>query len=118
VNVVDKDEKMIGVLRLPQRLQASLLLVSSKGTVFQHDEPLKFIMISKGSAVLRDDPDVLMEKKDIRRRQPVDDVHEFYNVLWIERDKDGVARRQGLGRIFKEAWDLEVGDEKVEVILK
>ena len=28
------------------------------------------------------------------------------------------ARRQGLGRIFKEAWDLEVGDEKVEVILK
>jgi hypothetical protein len=72
-------------------------------------------MISKGSEVVRDDPDVLMEKKDIRRRQPVDDVHEFYNVLWIERDKDGVARRQGLGRIFKEAWDLEVGDEKVEV---
>jgi hypothetical protein len=50
--------------------------------------------------------------------KPVDDVHEFYNVLWIERDKDGVARRQGRGRIFKEAWDLEVGDEKVEVILK
>lgn len=98
MNVVDKDEKMIGVLRLPQRLQANSLLVNSKGTVFQHDEPLEFIMISKGSAVVRDDPDVLMEKKDIRRRQPVDDVHEFYNVLWIERDKDGVAspRRPGI----------------------
>ena len=94
---------MIGVLRLPQRLQANSLLVSSKGTVFQHDEPLEFIMISKGSAVVRDDPDVLMEKKDIQRRQPVDDVHEFYNVPQIERDKDVVARRQGLGRIFKEA---------------
>jgi len=28
---------------------------------------------------VRDDPDALMEKKDIQRRQPVDDVHEFYN---------------------------------------
>jgi hypothetical protein len=102
---------MIGVLCLPQRLQANSPKVSSKGTVFQHDELLEF-MISKGFAVVRDDPNVLMEKKDIRQRQPVDDVHEFYNVLWIERDKDGVARCQGLGRIFREAWDLEVGDEK------
>jgi hypothetical protein len=46
MNVVDKDEKMIGILRPPQRLQANSLLVSSKGTVFQHDEPLEFIVIS------------------------------------------------------------------------
>jgi len=59
---------MIGVLRLPQRLQANSLLVSSKGTVFQHDELLEFTVISKGSAVVRDDPDVLVEKKDIWRR--------------------------------------------------
>jgi hypothetical protein len=47
---------------------SELTEVSSKGTVFQHDELLKFIEMSKGSAVVRDDPDVLVEKKDIWRR--------------------------------------------------
>jgi len=117
MNVVDKDEKMIGVLRLPQRLQENPLSIVSGGKLLPLDEALEFIVISEGSASERDDPDARLEQKSIWRSigSP---QHNFYNVLWIGRDKDGTAYRQGLGRVFKEAWDAEAGTENVEVMLK
>ena len=42
-------------------------------------------------------------------------VYEFYNVLWIEW-QDGIARRKAIGRVWKEAWDMQTS-EKVDVIL-
>ena len=42
-------------------------------------------------------------------------AYEFYNVLWIEREK-GIAFRRALGRIFKEAWESDTLSE-IDVVL-
>ncbi|EPE29417.1 hypothetical protein GLAREA_00577 [Glarea lozoyensis ATCC 20868] len=42
-------------------------------------------------------------------------IIEFYYVLWIEWE-DGIAYRKGLGRVLKEAWDGEGGDE-IDLVL-
>ena len=36
--------------------------------------------------------------------------YEFYNVLWIEREK-GIAFRRALGRVFKKAWESDTLSE-------
>jgi hypothetical protein len=41
--------------------------------------------------------------------------YEFYNMLWIERE-DGIAYRKGLGRVWKEVWELQKFDA-IDVIL-
>jgi hypothetical protein len=30
--------------------------------------------------------------------------YEFYNVLWVEEGRDGIAYRRGIGRVWKEGW--------------
>ena len=47
---------------------------------------------------------------------PVPEVYEFYNVMWIERDADGIAYRKAMGVVRKEAWD-KGNPETVEIIL-
>jgi hypothetical protein len=42
-------------------------------------------------------------------------IIEYYYVLWIEWE-DGIAYRKGLGRILKDAWDREAGDE-IDLVL-
>jgi hypothetical protein len=44
---------------------------------------------------------------------------DLYYVLMIERDKEGIARRAGLGKVFKEAFSYSCGREKAwdEIIL-
>ncbi|ETS78651.1 hypothetical protein PFICI_08504 [Pestalotiopsis fici W106-1] len=37
-------------------------------------------------------------------------TYEFYNVLWIHRI-DGIAYRRGLGRIWKDAWHLQLTEQ-------
>jgi len=44
--------------------------------------------------------------------------YEFYNVLWVTwGGENGIAYRQGIGRVLKSAWDNKRGLEEVEVRL-
>lgn len=42
--------------------------------------------------------------------------YEFYNVMWVERDDAGIARRKAVGRVCKDVWEM-VATEVVEVTL-
>ena len=35
-----------------------------------------------------------------------EDYYNFYNVLWIEREK-GISYRKALGRVVKAAWERQ-----------
>jgi hypothetical protein len=45
----------------------------------------------------------------------VGELYEFYNVLWIEWE-DGIAYREGLGRILKLMWEKH-SSEVIDVTL-
>jgi hypothetical protein len=32
--------------------------------------------------------------------------YEFYNVLWVQHDENGIAYRAGCGRVMKECWEM------------
>jgi hypothetical protein len=69
--------------------------------------PCELVAISAGFAV-----DALsaygIQEWDTRERLrgPDDEIHEFYNVLWVEW-KDGIAYRKALGRVIKSAWEAQ-----------
>ncbi len=118
MNIADVDDKFIGVLRLSQRLASDSCLVIPKGTIYRPSDPLEYVLISKGSAKAKDDADALLEQHGSGLFERFAGRHEFYNVLWVERDDDGAFSRQGLGRIARQAWDLVVGDEIEDIVLK
>ncbi|KAH7174124.1 heterokaryon incompatibility protein-domain-containing protein [Fusarium flagelliforme] len=35
-----------------------------------------------------------------------DEEYEFYNILWVQHDENGIAYRAGCGRVMKEDWEI------------
>jgi hypothetical protein len=76
----------------------------------------ELIAISRVS-VRTDDPDchTFSEWEHFNSRPEVGELYEFYNVLWIEWE-DGIAYREGLGRILKLMWEKH-SSEVIDVTL-
>ncbi|KAK2054520.1 heterokaryon incompatibility protein [Colletotrichum caudatum] len=66
---------------------------------------VQLIAISRGfipNGLAYDDGDFAEYAREERPKQG--ERYEFYNVMWISR-RDGIAYREGLGRVHKETWD-------------
>ncbi|KAI1073170.1 hypothetical protein LB507_010764 [Fusarium sp. FIESC RH6] len=47
------------------------------------------------------------ENLELSREDYIDnEEYEFYNVLWVQHDENGIAYRAGCGRVMKEYWGI------------
>ncbi|WYZ40838.1 hypothetical protein EsH8_IV_001179 [Colletotrichum jinshuiense] len=82
-------------------------------------ELCELVVVSEGAATLAEGDFVklIVEEWELAPQLRDLDTYEFYNALWIVRDGGGVARREGLARIWKTAMLLQ-DVEEVDVVLE
>lgn len=106
INFCDSEEAWVGYLRVHTQTVRWRLLCNR--------EKCELVAISMGSIdSAAGGWTRLDEYAELRNHNR--ELFEFYNVLFVEW-KNGVARRQGIGRVDKSAWELQ-SREELELVL-
>lgn len=69
----------------------------------------ELVMISAGTADNSHNEEWFLEEWNLEQRPKSSKMYEFYNVVWVEWDKD-IAYRKALGRVLKGTWDREANE--------
>lgn len=110
---------------------------AAAGTLWQHDEADKDYVRAMGGplsdrlsielvailgCIIPKDNGVIWDASDISVRDFVDNdtepsrTEEVYNVMWIERDKGGIAHRKATGEVKRQVWEMNAL-ESVDIVL-
>jgi hypothetical protein len=106
----DQSGKWAGVMQLHDELEteASSGDSDTSGISYNTDNgvmPCELVMTSEGYVVEGPIEASFSEwKLEERPRRPDGEKYEFYNVLWVKWE-DGIAYRNGCGRVMKSAWE-------------
>jgi hypothetical protein len=106
VSVRDKDGRWAGVLGLHEPLATPPQCQIPKSN------NLELVTISRGYTY---DYSPAIAEWYHEERPKLDKKYEFYNVLWIKWE-EGIAYREGLGRIVKSVWEQQVL-ETIDLVL-
>jgi hypothetical protein len=101
IHVYDSGERWAGCLRVRSRAKFWRLL--------SRRERYELATISTGSIDSSAGGWTLLDEYPQLQREGRE-VFEFYNVLWVGW-RDGVAVRQGIGRVDKAVWELQSREE-------
>jgi hypothetical protein len=77
---------------------------------------IEVIVLSAGECSCKDDSKGMMYfelyKWEIERaKECPGEVYAYYNVMFVRRREDNVAVRMGIGRVVRDLWDEEGGEE-------
>jgi len=100
----------IGVLRIPPEFR--------KGDIRHPDRAYELIELSAGSVENQPTEEVSFDEWRLRSKGASweSGKYEFYNVMWVERNENGVCFRRAIGRIEKSAWE-KLDKEIVDTII-
>ncbi|KAH7393597.1 heterokaryon incompatibility protein-domain-containing protein, partial [Cadophora sp. MPI-SDFR-AT-0126] len=99
----------IGILRLPEE----------QGETSYPNKVCELVELSAGSVEDQPTEEVSFDEWKRKHKEwssPESEKYEFYNVMWVERDKDGVCFRRAIGRVIKNAWE-ELDKDEVDITI-